>query len=1713
MRIANVSLWCLAAYCLTSFSSFLHAEDQPAPRQVSFQKEVKPILQANCQGCHQPAKRGGGYDMTAFKNLLEAGESGDAAIVPGKPDQSQLVLQITPLDGKAEMPKNGKPLHAQEIATIRLWIEQGAVDDSAATPGAIYDAEHPPVYTHPPVVTSMAYSPDGQLLAVSGFHEVLLRSGDGQQLLGRLIGLSERIETVTFSPDGTRLAVAGGQPGRMGELQIWDVAKRELSLSIPLTGDTIYGASWSPDGKLIAVGCSDTTVRGFNSQTGEQVFFNGAHDDWPLATIFSVDGSMLVSASRDMSTKLYNVPTQRFIDNVTSITPGALKGGISALQRHPTRDEILVGGSDGTPRIYRMERITARVIGDDANLMRSFPAMHGRIYSVAYAPDGKTVACASSLDSKGQVSIYNADAIPGAPEEIVKIIEKMNSATPEADQKTLPTNEERAKLNQYYSANPQLLLLKNVELPSAVYAVAFHPAGNLIAAAGADGKIRLINPVDGTIQQEIVPVEVAPQTDSETTVVAAVTPIHQDKLSGLEAIPEGAIVKSLEVSPASVALNGPFESVQLLVTGVLQTGDRIDLTRLAHLQTQGPEASVSPLGRVYPKQDGSTNVVITFESQQASVPVQVTRAGHPEPINFIRDVNPVLTRIGCNQGTCHGAKDGKNGFKLSLRGYDPLYDVRALTDDIKSRRTNVASPEDSLMLLKSTGAVPHVGGQLIRPGEAYYEIIRRWIAEGALLDTQVERVTSIKIEPFNPVVQTIGSRQQLRVIANYTNGKTRDVTGDAFLESGNTEVAESNRSAVITSLRRGEAPILVRYEGSYAATTLTAMGDRSGFVWKQPETWSRIDELVASKWQRMKIEPSELCDDAEYLRRIYLDLTGLPPSSEDVLYFISDPRPTAEKRAAIVDKLIGSEAFVEFWTNKWADMLQVNSKFLGSEGAMLFRKWIREKVAANEPYDKFCYEVITASGSNKTNPPASYYKILREPDALLENTTHLFLAVRFNCNKCHDHPFERWTQDQYYETAAFFGQVAMKRDPANADGNIGGTAVEGAKPLWEEVSDSTTGEVKHDRTGAVTAPLVPFDREIPVIESHNRRQRLADWITSKDNDYFARSYANRIWGYMMGVGLIEPIDDIRAGNPASNPELLDYLTAEFINSGFNVRHLMATICKSRTYQLSIATNKWNTDDKSNYSHATPKRLPAEVLYDTVYTVTGSKMQIPGVPEGTRAAALPDVQISLQDGFLDSLGRPVRESSCECERSSSLQLGPVMALMNGPTVSQAISQSGNRLEQLVNVEPDNAALVNKVFLNVLNRAARQEEIAATLQLMNELDPQLQALIAERDAYSKELTPKLAEREQKQQQAIKTTEDQLAAYIVEIQPRVDAEKKAREERIAAAQKVIDDYAVTVPQRIAKWEESDVKVQTPWAVSTFSDLKSKVHKDAKLAQSEDGAVLSTGPTGLGEFILTSISNPEQIGGLKIDAISDDSLPGKGPGRSAGGNFVLTELTVEYWHKDHPDQKTQAKMRNAKASFSQANYDVATAIDGIAKGGGNGWAVVPQVGKSHYATFEFEEPIKGGPDVVIQYRMNFQYPDKTHLLGKFKVSTTTQTSDLKPGLPAELVAIAMIPAEMRTAEQTAKVVAHLNAYDPEVVKQNAALAAANRPVPEDPKLIEMRERLEEYKKPLPPDPRMARLDRAVELGQGQLKNRRLTTVQDLTWALINSPAFLFNR
>ncbi len=1672
---------------------------------VSFYKEVRPVFEAACHGCHQPAKAKGDYIMTEFAQLI-AGADQTAAVVPGNPEASPLVKLITPAaNGEAEMPQKQPALHPLQIALVRRWIAEGARDDTPPDAGIKYSAAKPPVYGAPPVVNSLDWSPDGKWIAVAGHHEVLLHGADGTGVAARLIGMSERIESVAFSPDGQWLAVAAGNPGRRGEIQIWETGSHRLKLSYPVTFDTVYGVSWSPDGRFLAFGCGDhgdNSVRALEVSTAREILSNSAHGDWALGTAWSVDGTFLVSAGRDMAAKLTEVASQRFIDNITSITPGALRGGLHALARHPGRDEALVGGADGIPQIYRLQRLTKRVIGDNANLIRRYPALPGRLFGLAWRPDGKAFAAVASNGSNGLMRTMAAEYDPALPEDIKAIVEKVaDSQSPD----------ERKKLEDYVTADTKILT--ELSFPDdRLFAVDWNPDGSRLAVAGSKGTVHLLDAATGAKIHSfpVAPVDPAALVRARPAPRAAL-PVVALPGSAIEPPVDPALVGSLTVEPATLTLQGIMDSAQILVTAVLRDGTTVDATRAVKGTWSGSLAGMNSTGLIKPARDGSTTLTLTLGSATATLPVAVHGTGADLHPDYVRDVMPVLSRLGCNTGSCHGAQDGRNGFKLSLRGYDPQFDVLALTDEQASRRANPAVPDSSFFLQKASAAVPHEGGQLTVPGDDAYEILRAWIADGGRLDPATPRVTGITVYPRNPVVQQVGARQQMRVVATYADGRSRDVTALSFVESGNQDVATAAPGGLVSTLRRGEAPVLARFEGAYAATTVTVMGNREGFVWKEPETWTEADKLVAAKWQRMKIEPSGLCTDAEFLRRVSLDLTGLPPQAAEVTAFLNDSRDTRTKRAEAVDRLIGSPAFIDHWTNKWASLLQVNGKFLAREGAVGLRDWIRTQVEKNTPWNEFAHRILTASGSNRTNPPAAYYKILRTPEEAMENTTHLFLATRFNCNKCHDHPFERWTQDQYYQTAAWFAQVDLQPDPESKGRTIGGSAVEGAKPLFEVVGDRPAGEMKHERTQQVAPPVFPYPAKFDHPPDQTRRGQLAAWMVSEDNRYFALSFVNRIWGYLLGTGLIEPLDDIRAGNPPTNPELLDHLRREFIASGFDVRKLIRLICTSRTYQLSITSNPWNEDDVSNFSRAPARRLPAEALFDSIMAVTGSQPKIPGVPAGTRAAALPDSALDLPSGFLGNLGRPVRESACECERSNDMQLGPVMSLLGGPVVAEAIADPANTIASLVKEDADDRSVAEKIFLRVLARPARTEEVDRSMALQQEQLKDHETLIRQLAEAETAWAPGRVMSEVNRDTAILAATTALNGYLPEANQKEKEAHEARDKAIQAAEAAVKARDEALTSVLDSWKHPLPLDGAPlWYPSRL--LSAKATNGVILTSQPDQSLLASGPLDNGDYILELEPSIGRLTGIVVETLRDDRLPSAGPGRAPNGNFVLNGLSASWTALHDPKQKGTVEFSGAQATYTQENFNPANAIDGKPEGG-KGWALSGSPPIRQSASFAFKTPLEQPLGTRLTVTLQFRFPSKDHSLGRFRLWVTSAADPLPPGIPAEVRnTLALVPPQ-RTADQRSQLLHEAGALDPARGGLLAALTAARAPVPPDARLTELRTALATASLPVPVPPKIAGLRQDVSESVKQMADRRLTAAQDLVWALINSPEFLFNH
>ncbi len=1046
-----------------------------------------------------------------------------------------------------------------------------------------------------------------------------------------------------------------------------------------------------------------------------------------------------------------------------------------------------------------------------------------------------------------------------------------------------------------------------------------------------------------------------------------------------EAIPSGRKLTAIEAFPDSIELTNRYSYRQVVLTGTLDSGERLDVTRLASVEGDLGLVSVSPTRIVRAVKDGDATLRFKVEDLHVDIPVKVSGREETFTADYIQHIQPILSKVGCNGGTCHGSLKGKNGFKLSLRGFDYAYDHTAITDDHGGRRFNRAAPVRSLFLMKTSGVVPHVGGVVLLEGKPYYEILKAWVEQGVRFNPDTPRVSRIELFPENPVLPLPGMKQQFAVLAHFADGSWRDVSAEAFIETNNIEVTAVNDQGTVSTLRRGEAAIMARYEGRYAATQLFVMGDRSGFVWKDVPELNRIDTLVYEKLKTVKTEASGLCTDAEFMRRIYLDLTGLPPSAREVRTFLMDERDSGIKRDELIDRLIGNVEFVEHWSNKWADLLQVNRKFLGLGGAKALRDWIRQGVVSNKPYDRFCYELLTASGSSLKNPPAAYFRTVREPDGLMENTTQLFLGVRFNCNKCHDHPFERWTQKNHWELAAFFAQVERKKGPGGKDEEI--------------IGDKNAGEVTAPYSGQIAAPHFPYEHKGEIPEKASRRERLARWITSVENPYFARSYVNRLWSYFLGVGIIDPIDDIRAGNPPTNPALLEFLTREFVDNGFDVRHVIRLICGSAIYQQSIRTTKWNEDDQINFSHALARRLSAETLYDAVHRVTGSVLRIPGVRVGTRSAELPDPAFKPADGFLELFGRPPRESVCECERSSGMSLGQALNLVNGPTIAEAVKDPQNDISNLVSVEKNPGRILEELFLSILNRMPTEEEnsLAASLDPLN-----LETAAA-------------------------------------LEP-ADAE---------ALSKLFADWKTK--NRAALWVPLETGIV-------------KTQSGVPLQPQKDGSYLASGEAP-DKDVYTVVAWTDLAGltGVRLEVLPDEKLgKTKGPGRAKNGNFVLSEFRLTANSATSAEAKAVV-LQNATTTVNQKDFDVARAIDNKAD---TGWGIGKGVGKRQRAVFEAKENfgVEGG--TILTFRLEQQHGDK-HLIGKFRLDVTQAPRPVRLStLPENIQAILAIDPAKHSPEQTGALFRHY-------IAKNAAYVA----------------------------------------------KIRLAAVQDMAWALINSPAFLFNR
>lgn len=776
------------------------------------------------------------------------------------------------------------------------------------------------------------------------------------------------------------------------------------------------------------------------------------------------------------------------------------------------------------------------------------------------------------------------------------------------------------------------------------------------------------------------------------------------------------VAGNFQVTPPSVALHGNFARAQLQVTALGPSGksdDRSDdLTRTAKYVSDQPQvASVNDNGQLQARGNGKATITATFGGRSQKVSVEVTGVEAVPQISFAHDVAPILSKAGCNAGACHASQYGKGAFKLSVFGFAPDEDYRAIVREWSGRRVDRVEPKNSLLLLKPTLAVPHGGNRRLTVGSIEYETLKSWIAGGLNPpDAADAAVTSMRVEPLERVGKP-GLKQQLRVIATYADGATRDVTALAKYDSMDEMVATVTADGYVSATGRGQAPIMVRFEGQAQAAIVTIpYADTIDLKEWQPQNF--IDELAADKFREVGIEPSPLCDDATFVRRAYLDAVGTLPTVEETRAFIESKQ--SNKRAELIDALLGltgdpakdvhNNEYAAFWSVKWADLIRSSSASVGEQGMWNMHNWLQESFRNNKRYDVFVRELIMAKGSTFMDGPANFYRIAKSPPDAAETVAQLFLGVRLQCAKCHHHPMEKYSQEDYYGFAAFFARVGQKSSQE--------FGIFAREPV---VMVATTGEVSHPKTKKAMRPT-PLEGEPTVEEPADRRQPLADWLTAKENAFFARNLVNRYVGYLLGRGLVEPIDDLRATNPASNEALLSALSQKFVESGYDLKQLIRTIMNSRLYQLSSQPTPANVADSRFYSYYKVKRLAAEPLLDAVDYVTGVQTKFKNMPLGTRAIELPDAQ--YPDYFLTVFGKPRRTSVCECERTPDENLAQALHTLNGDVLSSKAGDGEGRIAKLLKAKKPYAAIMEDLYLAALARKPTDKELAVFEPMLKE-----------------------------------------------------------------------------------------------------------------------------------------------------------------------------------------------------------------------------------------------------------------------------------------------------------------------------------------------------------------------------------------------------------
>lgn len=759
--------------------------------------------------------------------------------------------------------------------------------------------------------------------------------------------------------------------------------------------------------------------------------------------------------------------------------------------------------------------------------------------------------------------------------------------------------------------------------------------------------------------------------------------------------------------PSDIGLYNARDRQTITVQAVFADGLTRDVTAEATIAVADQNLIKLEGTTLAPIADGETTVSVTFGGKTLSLPAVVKDSAVTPELSFKLDIMPIFMKANCNTGSCHGAASGKDGFRLSLFGFDHVGDYQRVTREIGNRRINLAFPHESLMLTKSTAVVPHTGGTRFRKGDSLYNLMHEWIDAGAIADkADIPTCTKIEVYPKSAVLDGEGATQKITVRAFYSDGTNRDVSHLAFFLSSNENSVLIEQDGTTTALNRGEAFVMARFDTHTVGTHFIVLPKGLDFTWKELPENNYVDTLLHEKFKKLRIIPSELCSDEEFLRRATLDITGRVPTVDEYNAFLADADP--KKRDKLVDDLLGRKEFVELWVMKWAELLTIRTtNQISYKSMLLYYTWLQDKIANNVPMNVMVQDLLASNGGTFANAATNYYQNERDTLKVAENVAQVFMGMRIQCAQCHNHPFDRWTMDDYYSFAAFFSQIGRK-------------AAEDPREII--VFNSGTGVVRHPVGNRVMEPKF-LGGETPDVKGKDRRQIMANWLASNENPYFARNLSNIVWAHFFGQGIINEVDDVRVSNPPVNVALLDTLAAKFTEYNYDFKKIVRDICTSRAYQLSTGTNETNEKDSRNFSHAALRRMRAEIMLDAITQITSTSNKFPGLPNGARAVQIANGNTSTY--FLTTFGRAKRETVCACEVKMEPNLSQALHMLNGDTVNSKITQ-GKLIPTRLGEEVPIPQILEELYIRCLCRKPTEKELTNLMEIISQEENKQQAL---------------------------------------------------------------------------------------------------------------------------------------------------------------------------------------------------------------------------------------------------------------------------------------------------------------------------------------------------------------------------------------------------